>query len=106
MGISFSSAKDLRNRIKILPSGPIWLTKEMPTDFPTLGKVQLYYRNPLQCLQSLLYNPLFSDSLEFAPYRIYQDNTKTVRVFTEWLSGDAAWEIQASYMSIKYCLTS
>ena len=94
MPISFRSAKKLCNHIEMLPTGPIWCSKEMPMEYPTIDKVTLYYRDPLQCLQGLLRNPLYSDHLEFMPYRIYEGIDKDVRVFTKWLSGDIAWNIQ------------
>ena len=106
MGISFKSAKELRSRIEMLPSGPPWLSKEMTTGCLTIEEVILYYRNPLQCLQSLLCNPLFSDHLEFVPYRIYEDASKQVRIFSEWLSGNVSWEIQVSHICIAYCYIS
>ena len=94
MALSFSSAKDLRSRIEMLPGGPKWLSKEMETESPTIDKVYLYYKNPLHCLQYILHNPLFSDHLQFAPYRLYQSIDKQIRLYDEWLSGDVSWTLQ------------
>ena len=78
----------------MLPSGPQWCSKEMVTEQPTLEKVHHYYRDPLHCIQSLILNPLHADYLEFVPYRIYESVERKVRILTEWLSGDVAWDLQ------------
>lgn len=42
----------------------------------------------------LMQNPLLADHLEFTPFRIFKTAEKAMRVYTEWLSGDAAWAMQ------------
>ncbi|KAF8178181.1 hypothetical protein K438DRAFT_1485170, partial [Mycena galopus ATCC 62051] len=94
MHLSFKSAKDLRDRVESLPSGPKWKSMPWPTEEPTVKPLTLFYRNPLECLQSLLENPLVQDYIHFSPFRLWREAGKLMRVYTEWLSGDAAWEIQ------------
>jgi hypothetical protein len=45
-------------------------------------------------LESLFTNPLFYDKLDFVPRRVWKTAARLVRVYSEWLTGDAAWEIQ------------
>ncbi|KAF8871276.1 hypothetical protein CPB84DRAFT_1818218 [Gymnopilus junonius] len=80
---------------EILPSGPHWLYRSMPTAFPTKNSIHLYYRNPLECLESLLNSPLLKDHIKFSPVRLFETAEKLMRVYTKWLSGDAAWFMQA-----------
>lgn len=98
MHLSFQTAKDLRNRAEILPSGPPWNFKAIETRYPTKNKIVLYYRDPIECLKALMLSPLLKDSLNFTPFRLYQTAEKLTRIYTEWLSGDAAWEMQVSQM--------
>lgn len=98
LGLSFRSAKDLRNRAEMLPTGPPWICKPIETVYPTKNKIYLYYRDPIQCLQSLMHNPLLKDHIDFTPRRLYENAEKLVRVYTEWLSGDAAWSMQVSLL--------
>jgi len=42
----------------------------------------------------LMQNPLLADHLEFTPFRVFKAADKTMRIYTEWLSGDAAWSMQ------------
>ena len=94
IGLSFHTAKDLRNRAEILPLGPSWKSKLWQTDFPTKQILFLYYRDPIECLQSILHNPLVQDYIEFHPFQLFWSAEGAMRVYTEWLSGNAAWEMQ------------
>ncbi|KAJ6521962.1 hypothetical protein DFH09DRAFT_1251065 [Mycena vulgaris] len=94
MSLSFETAKDLRSRIEILPSGPEWQAITWKTQYPTKSPLTLYYRDPLECLQTLLRNPLIQDFIQFSPFRLWATSEKLMRVYTEWLSGDVAWNIQ------------
>lgn len=86
-------------RAEMLPSGPAWRAKPWETTYPLLAPVQLYYRDPLECLQSLLISPLLADSVDFSPYRLYETSEKLIRKYDEWMSGDAAWEMQVIFFS-------
>ena len=96
MGLSFSSSKDLRSRVEILPGGPQWKSKPWPTVVKTFRPLTLFYRDPLELLNSLLQNPLLQDHIHYSPFRQWEVAEKTIRVYNEWLSGDVAWEMQAS----------
>lgn len=39
-------------------------------------------------------NPLVQDHISFSPFKLYETAAKTMRIYTEWLSGDQAWNIQ------------
>lgn len=56
----------------------------------------LYYRDPLECLAFLFSNPLFAGHIDFCPQRVYASVEKLVRVYSEWMTGDSAWEMQVS----------
>ena len=80
----------------MLPAGPKWKAKPWTTTHATKTPVTLYYRDPIECLQSLLRSPLLANQLEFVPYRLYKTADKLMRVYSEWMSGEAAWEMQVS----------
>ncbi|PPQ98093.1 hypothetical protein CVT26_003263 [Gymnopilus dilepis] len=94
LGLSFHSAKDLCNRAEMLPTGPAWKSMPITPLYPTKNPLTLFFRDPLECLQALLHNPLLKDSLQLTPFRLYESAGKVMRFFTEWLSGDAAWSMQ------------
>ncbi|KAF8423445.1 hypothetical protein L210DRAFT_3353193, partial [Boletus edulis BED1] len=58
--LSFWSAKELRSRAEMLPSGPTWRFRIVPTTtHPTKQPVHLYYHDSLDCIEALFNNPLF-----------------------------------------------
>ncbi|RDB31099.1 hypothetical protein Hypma_000008 [Hypsizygus marmoreus] len=94
LGLSFRTAQQLRNRAELLPKGPEWNCKPWKTTFPTKSKVSLFYRDPIDCIQSLLHHPLMKDHINFTPFRMFKTAERMMRIYTEWLSGNVAWEMQ------------
>ncbi len=78
----------------MLPAGPMWRCKPWETTHPTKGAVKLFYCDPLECIESLLNSPLIADDIEFAPYHIFKTVEKSIHEYSEWMSGNAAWEMQ------------
>ncbi len=92
--LSFRSAEDLRSRAEMLPKGPLWKFKPWDTAQTTKRPLVLYYRDALECLQSLLRVPLLADRIHFTPLRVFESARRLMRVYSEWWTGDAAWDIQ------------
>ena len=63
--------------------------------------MQLFYRDPIECIESLLNSPLSANDIDFTPYKLYKSVEKSIRVYSEWLSGDAAWTMQVCDFSVK-----
>lgn len=78
----------------MLPAGPAWKSMPVTPVYPTKNQLVLFFRDPIECLESLLRNPLLKDSIQLTPFRLYETAAKTMRVYTEWLSGEAAWLMQ------------
>ncbi|KAF9791894.1 hypothetical protein BJ322DRAFT_996733, partial [Thelephora terrestris] len=94
--ILFSTTKALRGRIELLPEVPDWKVKDISIpSHPTHELMFLSYRDSLDCVEYLLGNPLFADTMDFCPIKFYQDSEKTIRVYTEWLTRNVAWETQS-----------
>jgi len=70
---------------------------KIPTAVHTKNDVVLYYRDPLECLQGLMRSPLLKDHIALSPFHLYESAAKVMRIYTEWLSGDAAWHMQVCY---------
>ncbi|KAF8141813.1 hypothetical protein EV363DRAFT_1392225 [Boletus edulis] len=95
MTLSFRTAKDLRAWAELLPSGPQWKFEVVPTTHPTKQSVHLYYRDALECIELLFNHPFFVDKMDFTPFRLFTTAERVVRVYTEWMSSNSAWEIQS-----------
>ncbi|KAH7903379.1 hypothetical protein BJ138DRAFT_1020738, partial [Hygrophoropsis aurantiaca] len=92
--LSFRSAQQLRGRIELLPSGPKWRYRVLKTSTPTKTPVRLFWRDPLECIEALFNNPLFHNKLDLVPRRVYRSEERLVRVYSEWMTGDTAWDMQ------------
>jgi hypothetical protein len=96
LNLSFGTAKRLRGLAEMLPKGPAWQCKVWNTVYPTKKKLTLFYRDPLECIQSILHSPLMKDYIKFKPLRIFESASRAMRIYTEWLTGNAAWSMQVS----------
>ncbi|KAG6369260.1 hypothetical protein JVT61DRAFT_15532 [Boletus reticuloceps] len=92
--LSFWTAKDLRGRAELLPSGPRWNYRIVPTSHPTKKPAVLYYRDSLDCIEALFNHPYFARHMDYVPFRAFTTGEKVVREYGEWMSGDVAWDIQ------------
>ncbi|KAG1792929.1 uncharacterized protein HD556DRAFT_1444008 [Suillus plorans] len=81
--------------IRDLPFGPRWMSRVLDTSHPTKSPVILYWRDPLECISAILNHPLFHNQLDFTPRKVYSTVQKLCRVYTEWMTGDDAWNMQS-----------
>lgn len=81
----------------ILNKGSAGYRKKINPERPTKNNVILYYRDPILCLQHLMLSPLVQDHISFSPFKLYENATKIMRIYTEWLSGERAWDIQVIF---------
>ncbi|KAF9231959.1 hypothetical protein BU15DRAFT_90780 [Melanogaster broomeanus] len=93
--LSFCTAKELRGRAELLPSGPRWNVRVMDTSHPTKSPVRLYFRDTLDCIESLFNHPYFIDKLDLTPQRIFETAEHVVRMYSEWMTSDVAWSMQS-----------
>lgn len=67
---------------------------KIQTTHPTKSPIYLYWRDPLECLASILSHPVFANQLDFVPRRVYTTATNECRVYSDWITGEDAWEMQ------------
>ncbi|KAI5986321.1 hypothetical protein EDD15DRAFT_2174972 [Pisolithus albus] len=94
MPLSFWTAKELRGRIEDLPKGPCWKVRIVPTRHPTTNPVQLYWRDPLECIEALFNHPFYAGKMDYSPFRVFTAAERVMRVYSEWMSSDGAWDLQ------------
>ncbi|KAF7311392.1 hypothetical protein MKEN_01041100 [Mycena kentingensis (nom. inval.)] len=91
--LSFKSAKELRQRVELLPTGPRWVAQTIKyAGFPTKRPIVLFYRNSLDCAQFLLRHPTLKNHIDFIPTMLTQGGE---RVHKEWINSNGAWQMQA-----------
>ncbi|KAG0698406.1 hypothetical protein DFH29DRAFT_983887 [Suillus ampliporus] len=95
LSLSFHTAKDLRGHAELLPAVPKWQYRIISTTHPTKQPLHLYWRDPLDCIEALFNHPHFANELDLTPTRVYDTVDCTMRKYTEWMTGDAAWSMQS-----------
>lgn len=59
-------------------------------------EVELWLRNPVDCVRDLLGRVTLRDSLVYKPTRVYTGEDRQRRVYEEMWTGDWWWDIQVS----------
>ena len=62
-------------------------------------RLELWKRDPVECVKELMGNPMFKDSLEYAPQKHFMDEEGKNRVFDEMWTGDWWWNTQVKLLS-------
>ncbi|KAG1817263.1 uncharacterized protein BJ212DRAFT_1446773 [Suillus subaureus] len=86
LSLSFCSARD----------GPRWKSQVITTMHPMKLPVVLYWRDPLECILNIFNHPLFHDCMDYSTHRVYTCVQKACHIYTEWMTGDCALEIQSA----------
>jgi len=61
---------------------------------PRTETVELWRRNPVECVQDLIGNPEFEKYMKYAPYRLYMNEDGTEQSWDEMATGSCWWDIQ------------
>ncbi|KAF8870609.1 hypothetical protein BD779DRAFT_1614047 [Infundibulicybe gibba] len=104
---SFSNKREFLERVDQLPVGVRWncVDLEITGDEPDLEKdstgttkrvekAELWYRNPLECVEELIGNPAFQDVMKYSPERLYNDERGESQMINEMWTGSWWWDIQ------------
>jgi hypothetical protein len=100
--LSFHNSYSYLKKIDQLPHGPEWKCEIITAQGDILDEngsrmvedLELWYRDPVECVRELLSNPAFKEYVCYAPERVYSDNEGKERIFDEMWTGDWWWEMQ------------
>lgn len=99
--LSFSSAKELRGRIDLLPKPPAWEAKEVEVEGGTSKKkIIFYFRKSLSCFKFVVGNPIFREHSEYVAHELFSDARKESKIYGSTMSGKWAQEMQVSFPRI------
>ena len=59
-------------------------------------RLELWRRDPVECMKELMGNPMFENSLEYAPQKHFMDKEGNNRVVDEMWTGDWWWNTQVN----------
>lgn len=102
---SYSNKTSFLNKIDALPTqGPKWTCDIVTAAGDRLddnGRVmvenlELWRRDPVECVKELMGNPAFRDVMAYAPERHYEDESRNIRIYDEMWTGNWWWDSQVS----------
>jgi hypothetical protein len=95
--LSFTTAETLMNRVDQLNYVPKWFTQELKVEgIVTHEPLMLYLRDITECVKELFGNPKFSSYMDYAPRKVWEDNSKSKQI-TSGIATAKWWErVQAS----------
>ncbi|KAH8101620.1 hypothetical protein BXZ70DRAFT_1019531, partial [Cristinia sonorae] len=92
LGLAFKNTRELNKLVDQLPSGrPRFRCKQLLVGGEVL---EVYYRDVLECVESLYGDPNFAADMIYTPERHYADPDHTIRVYHEVHTGKWWWEVQ------------
>ena len=62
--------------------------------------VEVWRRDPVECVKELMGNPVFKDHMSYIAERVYLDKGGKVRIFDEMWTADWWWNTQVSVLNI------
>ncbi|KAG1888440.1 uncharacterized protein F5891DRAFT_1132009 [Suillus fuscotomentosus] len=101
--VSYPNNRSFLKKIDALPTkGPEWhcdlikvagdivaQDREMSS-----AELELWQRNPVDCIRELIGNPTFKEMIAYAPEHAFEDRGGNSRVYDEMWSGDWWWDMQ------------
>ncbi|KAJ7614490.1 hypothetical protein FB45DRAFT_1110243 [Roridomyces roridus] len=99
---SYHNSRAFFQKIDGLPGGPEWecevfdaIGDEVDEDGnPRKEEIELWKRNPVECIKELMGNAAFREKMRYAPQRVYRDAEGNRREYGEMWTTDWWWNLQ------------
>ena len=100
--LSFHNTYSYLKKVDQLPTGPEWQCEVITAQGDIMDEngtcleeyLELWFRDPVECVRELLSNPAFVEFVLYAPERVYSDSEGKERIYDEMWSADWWWEMQ------------
>jgi hypothetical protein len=66
---------------------------------PSEKLLELWHRDPVDCIEELIGNPAFQHHLDYAPHRVFRDRIGKNQEYSEMNTGTWWWETQVHQYS-------
>ncbi|KAJ6467139.1 hypothetical protein C8R47DRAFT_1303645 [Mycena vitilis] len=107
--LSFHNNRSFLKKVDQLPTGPDWTCKIVTAAGNRLDvndelmseELELWMRNPVECIKELMSNPAFKEHMAYAPERVYstKEGDEDSRVIDEMWTAEWWWALQSSQFS-------
>ncbi|KAJ6450933.1 hypothetical protein C8R45DRAFT_1113856 [Mycena sanguinolenta] len=102
--LSFHNNRSFLQKVDKLPTGPDWTCKIITVAGNRLDEndelmseeVELWMRDPVECIKELMGNPAFREHMAYAPERVYgtREGRADSHIFDEMWTAEWWWELQ------------
>ncbi|KAJ7496317.1 Zn-finger domain-containing protein [Mycena galericulata] len=102
--LSFHNNRAFLKKVDQLPTGPDWTCKIVTAagnrvdenDELMSEELELWMRDPVECIKELMSNPAFREHMAYAPERVYgtKEGHENSRILDEMWTADWWWKIQ------------
>ncbi|KAI6011028.1 hypothetical protein BKA83DRAFT_4467357 [Pisolithus microcarpus] len=101
-GVSFENARSFLKYVDKLRTGPAWTCEMVDVCGDIVGEdgilkhelLELWRRDPVECVQDLMGNPAFRNAMSYVPERAYTDANGENRIYDEMWTGNWWWDVQ------------
>ncbi|KIK21722.1 hypothetical protein PISMIDRAFT_82263, partial [Pisolithus microcarpus 441] len=101
-GVSFENARPFLKYVDKLCTGPAWTCEMVDMCGDIVGEdgilkhelLELWRRDPVECVQDLMGNPAFRNAMSYVPERAYTDANGENRIYDEMWTGNWWWDVQ------------
>ncbi|KAI6018454.1 hypothetical protein BKA83DRAFT_4464902 [Pisolithus microcarpus] len=101
-GVSFENARSFLKYVDKLRTGPAWTCEMVDVCGDIVGEdgilkhelLELWRRDPVECVQDLMGNPAFQNAMSYVPERAYTDANGENRIYDEMWTGNWWWDVQ------------
>ncbi|KAF8515663.1 hypothetical protein JB92DRAFT_3088385 [Gautieria morchelliformis] len=102
MGPSYKDNQTLLQKIDKLPQGPTWKCRTITVkgDFldengdPMEEELDIWCRDPVECVHELIGNPDFCDAMKYVPERLFSDESEEEEIINEMWTAQWWWDMQ------------
>jgi hypothetical protein len=99
---SYLSNYSLLKKIDSLSAKPGWKCETIEVEGNAIGadgepateSVELWFRDPIECIQGLIGNSKFRENMSYVPQKVFTSGSGTTRIYDEAWTGDWWWTMQ------------
>ncbi|KIK15871.1 hypothetical protein PISMIDRAFT_16209 [Pisolithus microcarpus 441] len=101
-GVSFANAHAFLKYVDSLRTGPAWTCEMIDVVGDAVAEdgstrreqLELWRRDPVECVMELIGNPAFRDAMAYVPERAYADSEGKNHIYDEMWTADWWWDVQ------------
>ncbi|KAI5995121.1 hypothetical protein EDD15DRAFT_2387675 [Pisolithus albus] len=101
-GVGFANARAFLKYVDSLRTGPAWTCEMIDVVGDVVAEdgstrweqLELWRRDPVECVMELIGNPAFRDAMAYVPERAYADSEGKNRIYDEMWTADWWWDVQ------------